>query len=127
MNLIPESEAPELAASLVVVSNFLLTHKPSHPDYPGQVKALREVKAAIAGFEPVSLAQAADPLDRRAIYERHIHAGGTLRDVARDLGLGYSTVNYYANRYLHDLVEISRANGRRASSRRLTERFNGEV
>jgi len=119
-------EIPNLVAGLVSVSAFLLQHKPSHPDYKAQADAMRNIKAAIATFDPVALATAADPLDRRAIYERHIGAGGTLRDVATDLGLGYSTVHYYANRYLRDLVELSRENGRRAASKRLIDRLHGE-
>jgi hypothetical protein len=127
MSTTQASEVPHLVADLVSVSSFLLKHKPSHPEYRGHVQALKQVKAAIAAFDPVALVTAADPQDRRDIYQRHISAGGTLRDVANDLGLAYTTVHSYAKRYFPSLIEHSRTNSRRLASKRLSERLNGGV
>ena len=123
----PLNQLAALTQSLISLSAFLIHFKPTHPDYKNQIKQLRDVKQQIVAFDPMLIAEQGDPQQRRDIYQRHINAGGTLRDVADDLGLAYTTVHSYAKRYFPSLIEHSRTNSRRLASKRLSDRLRGEI
>jgi hypothetical protein len=61
----------------------------------------------------------ADPMDRRPTYTRLLTEGKTVRAVALELGIAYTSAHAYAKLHFPELIEISRRNARKAASKRM--------